>query len=64
MVTWEYLIMALPAFHRPTRALGESESVNVLNREGMLGWEAVGMTALDDGTVAVLLKRPRESESG
>lgn len=62
VATWEYLIMALPAFHRPTQALGESESVKVLNREGMLGWEAVGMTALDDGTVAVLLKRSKDDE--
>jgi hypothetical protein len=63
VATWKYLIMALPAFHRPTQALGESESVKVLNRHGMLGWEAVGMTALDDGTVAVLLKRPQEDDA-
>jgi hypothetical protein len=32
----------------------------MLNREGSEGWEAVGMTALEDGTVAVLLKRPAQ----
>ena len=32
-------------------------SVTVLNREGGNGWEAVGMTSLDDGQVAVLMKR-------
>jgi hypothetical protein len=63
MRTWEYLIMALPAFQPPTQALGESDSVRILNREGMLGWEAVGMTTLDDGTVAVLLKRAKEHEA-
>jgi hypothetical protein len=47
----------------PTQLLGESESVAALNREGMLGWEAVGMVALEDGTVAVLLKRPTEDEA-
>jgi hypothetical protein len=29
----------------------------MLNREGAKGWEALGMTALDDGAVAVLMKR-------
>ncbi|MDQ1517456.1 MAG: hypothetical protein QOE80_3286 [Actinomycetota bacterium] len=59
MVAWEYLIVALPAFVTPTRAPGASASVAALNGEGSKGWEAVGMTALPDGTVAVLLKRPK-----
>jgi hypothetical protein len=59
MVAWEYLIVALPAFAAPTRAPGASASVAALNGEGSQGWEAVGMTALPDGTVAVLLKRPK-----
>jgi hypothetical protein len=42
------------------RAPGASASVAALNREGNQGWEAVGMTALADGTVAVLLKKPKE----
>jgi hypothetical protein len=57
MVAWEYLIVALPAFEAPVRAPGASASVAALNREGDQGWEAVGMTALADGTVAVLLKK-------
>ena len=63
IAVWEYSIIALPRFESPTttRSADGSASVVVLNREGELGWEAVGMTALPDGTVAVLLKRPRES---
>jgi hypothetical protein len=34
--------------------------VQALNEEGERGWDAVGFTALADGTVAVLLKRPGE----
>ena len=59
MVVWEYLIVALPVFEEPTHAPGVSASVAVLNAEGTQGWEAVGMTALADGTVAVLMKKPR-----
>jgi hypothetical protein len=59
VITWEYLIVALPAFEAATSAQGESASVNMLNLEGAEGWEAVGMTALNDGHVAVLLKRRR-----
>ncbi len=60
MITWEYSIVALPRFEAPTatRSPVGSPAVALLNREGELGWEAVGMTALTDGTVAVLLKRP------
>ena len=55
--TWEYLIVALPAFKAATATQGQSDSVVALNREGADGWEAVGMTALGDGHVAVLMKR-------
>jgi len=58
MTHWEYIIVALPAFREPTNAPGGSPAVELLNREGRLGWEAVGMTALDSGAVAVLCKRP------
>jgi hypothetical protein len=58
MTTWEYLIVALPEFTPPSNTPGMSDSVTMLNREGAEGWEAVGMTALEDGMVAVLLKRP------
>ena len=57
MSTWEYLIVALPDFKAATSTQGESESVAMLDREGAMGWEAVGMTALGDGHVAVLMKR-------
>lgn len=57
MVVWEYLILALPEFHTPVAVQGESAAVTALNHEGREGWEAVGMTALVNGSVAVLLKR-------
>ncbi len=60
MTKWEYIIIALPAFRAPTNAPASSEAVEVLNREGAMGWEAVGMTALGDGAVAVLCKRPAQ----
>ena len=60
MTPWEYLIVALPAFGAAAETQGASASVDALNQEGSAGWEAVGMTALADGTVAVLLKRPKK----
>jgi hypothetical protein len=63
MTGWEYTIIALPRFAEPTttRDAAGSPAVNLLNAEGKAGWEAVGMTALTDGTIAVLMKRPRSS---
>jgi hypothetical protein len=61
MTTWEYLIVALPQFGPATIAKGESEAVMALDREGRNGWEAVGMTALEDGRIAVLMKRRVEA---
>ena len=60
MITWEYSIVALPHFDAPTatRDVAGSPAVALLNNEGRFGWEAVGMSVLADGTVAVLLKRP------
>lgn len=57
MSTWEYLIVALPAFKTAVAVQGQSDSVLALNQEGAQGWEAVGMTVLGDGHVAVLMKR-------
>jgi hypothetical protein len=56
---WEYLIVELPSFEPPTHAPGASAAAHALNEEGERGWEAVGMTSLADGRVAVLFKRPR-----
>ena len=61
--TWEYLIVALPPFHAATPTQGQSDSVVVLNHEGADGWEAVGMTSLADGKVAVLMKRDTSQRS-
>ena len=59
MTVWEYLIVALPRFEAPTRSRGASAAVQALDDLGEQGWEAVGMTVLADGNVAVLLKRPK-----
>ena len=56
---WEYLILALPEFPPPTHTPGASDAIRQLNEEGARGWEAVTMTALVDGTITVLFKRPR-----
>jgi hypothetical protein len=56
---WEYLIVELPSFEPPTHAPGASPAVHALNEEGERGWEAVGMSSLADGKIAVLFKRPR-----
>jgi hypothetical protein len=60
MTSWEYFIVALPRSELPTVEPEPSAALQVLNARGGLGWEAVGMTALTDGSVAVLLKRPVE----
>jgi hypothetical protein len=50
----------LPANVRtPTSSPAASAAVRTLNEEGARGWEAVGLTAMLDGGVVVLLKRPR-----
>jgi hypothetical protein len=61
MTHWEYLVIALPRFEAPTASRQSSPAVRTLNEEGAHGWEAVGMTLLQDGSVAVLLKRPAAS---
>lgn len=59
MTSWEYLIVELPILEAPTHAPGASAAVHALNEEGERGWEAVGLTPLADGRIAVLLKRLR-----
>jgi hypothetical protein len=61
VTAWEYLVIALPAFVAPTTHRGESAAVQVLDELGADSWEAVGMTQLADGSVTVLLKRPKTS---
>ena len=58
MTRWEYLIVGLPKFPAPAEHKGESDAVAALNREGELGWEAVGLVPLDGAGIGVLLKRP------
>jgi len=62
MTTFEYLIVSLPTFEAANAAQGHSASVDLLNREGADGWEAVGMSTLADASVAVLLKRRSADE--
>ena len=61
MTKWEYLLVSLPAFEAPRAEQGDSPAVTMLDREGDLGWEAVGLSTLGDGSSAVLMKRPRVS---
>lgn len=49
--------MLLPRFEEPTISSDPSPVVTMLNEQGAEGWEAVGMTVLPGGGVAVLLKR-------
>ena len=62
MTSWEYLILSLPPFEAAKATQGQSPAVDMLNREGAGGWEAVGMSTLADSTVAVLLKRPATAD--
>jgi hypothetical protein len=62
VTSWEYLIVSLPAFEAAKAAQGQSPAVDMLNREGAMGWEAVGMSTLADASVAVLLKRRTADE--
>jgi hypothetical protein len=64
MPTWEYRILSLPTFEAAKPVPGDSPSVDLLNHEGAGGWEAVAMTALADGSVAVLLKRAVDHGAG
>lgn len=57
MTGWEYLVLSLPAFGVAKAEQGHSDAVDILNREGAAGWEAVGMSTLADASVAVLMKR-------
>jgi hypothetical protein len=58
MTRWEYTIVALPTFEAPTSSRATSAPLRMLNDEGVHGWEAVGMTVLENRSVAVLMKRP------
>jgi hypothetical protein len=58
MTTWEYMILSLPPFAAPTRLPTSSPALQALDEVGAQGWEAVSMTVLASGEVAVLLKRP------
>ena len=53
-----YRVVSLPTFAEPTTSSEPSAAVEVLNEQGASGWEAVGMTVLPNGSVAVLLKKP------
>lgn len=58
---WEYLIVALPSFPPASQTPGVSDAVHHLNDEGDKGWEAITLTPLADGSMAVLFKRPRRA---
>ena len=58
MTNWEYLIVSLAAFDAPKADQGASAAVNLLNEQGSHGWEAVGLTTMENSQCAVLMKRP------
>jgi hypothetical protein len=60
MTVWEYRIISLPRFEDPTVSSEPSAAVSVLNEQGAHGWEAVGIMVLPNGSVAVLLKKPKD----
>lgn len=66
MTSWEYLLVSLAAFDRPQPDQGSSAAVALLNEEGLRGWEAIGLTTLEHGECAVLMKRqlPQARASG
>jgi hypothetical protein len=64
MTTWEYLLVSLPVFGTPKLTQGASSAVAMLNQEGKDGWEAIGLTTLDNGECAVLMKRPLRNVDG
>ena len=59
MTFWEYRVVSLPRFEDPSTSTEPSAAVEVLNEQGAAGWEAVGMTVLVNGSIAVLLKKPK-----
>jgi len=61
MTKWEYLLVSLPTFAAPKADQGDSAAVTMLDKEGALGWEAVGISTQSDGSSAVLMKRPHVS---
>ncbi len=58
MSQWEYRLLSLASFEAPTASPEGSRAVALLNEEGKQRWEAVGLTALEGGACAVLMKRP------
>jgi hypothetical protein len=60
MTTWEDLTVKLPSLEAATHAAGRlCRSPHPPARKASESWEAVGMTLLADGRIAVLLKEPR-----
>lgn len=58
MSQWEYRLLSIASFEAPTTTPEGSAAVNMLNDEGKREWEAVGLTSLDSGGCAILMKRP------
>ena len=58
MIRWEYVIVALPEFRPSTSVPGASAAVEALNREGRMGWEAVGMRSKRTFTLSQRSRAP------
>ena len=55
MIKWEYQLVTLAPATEPGN---HAVAVDMLNRGGLQGWEAVGFDAREHGEHTVLLKRP------
>jgi hypothetical protein len=63
MTVRECRVVSLPRLADPTTSSEPSAAVEALNEQGAGGWEAVGMTVLPNGSIAVLLKKPKADSS-
>jgi hypothetical protein len=50
---WEYQTLTIP------RAVTPRDLTNLLNAQGMIGWEPSGMQLTADSTTMLVMKRPR-----
>lgn len=57
MNNWEYRVISIAAAQLSAATEGAAAAVAHLNAHGGQGWEAVGLSTLDNGECAILMKR-------
>jgi hypothetical protein len=50
---WEYQTLTIP------RAITPRDLTNILNAQGIIGWESTGVQVTTESTTLVVMKRPR-----